>query len=251
MQHLQKYEKENNHRMNNMNFTRDKHNRNVVFFFKSKVGEFEFFLHSVIECCDLSMHRFQNKQQSNEQTENKIIYAFSAFTNTVQTLKDAGSVFLKQKITWNDISKLRHGKFIWLSRNAATHDGHPVISAWADGRYYVPNIIYRFSPTGELIQIPAPIEDVAQLCLEFAQDFTAFLETRLNTLGVIDTTPNIKEIQQALLHSSVVPAFVSQVFNENILEIENLLSQMKINQIENIIFSLRSIANYCKARLDH
>jgi hypothetical protein len=236
--------------MGDISLTRNQHNRHVATFFKSKVGEFEFFLHSVIECCDLSMHRFQNKQHSNEKTEKRIIYAFSAFTNTVQTLKDAGSTFLKPKITWSDISKLRHGKFIWLSRNAATHDGNPVISAWVDGRYYVPNDIYRLDFDGRLIKIPAPSEDVIQFCLEFAQDFSDFLAAHLSSSNTIEgTNLDIKEVQK-FLHSSVVPDFVRHLFSEHIVEIENALDQVQMNPIADAVASLRAIVKYCEDRLD-
>lgn len=121
-----------------MRLTQDQHRLWVSSFFKSKVKEFDFFLRSVVECCDQSMDRFHKGQQGNEQTESRIVYTFSAFSNTVQSLKDSGSTFLKPKIVWSDIEGLRHGTFIWLSRNAATHDGNPVISGWADGRYFVP-----------------------------------------------------------------------------------------------------------------
>ncbi len=148
-----------------MRLTQDQHRLWVSSFFKSKVKEFNFFLRSVVECCDQSMDRFHKGQQSNEQTESRIVYTFSAFSNTVQSLKDSGSTFLKPKIVWSDIEGLRHGTFIWLSRNAATHDGNPVISGWADGRYFVPKDIHRFDSSGKLIEIPAPTVDVPNFVL--------------------------------------------------------------------------------------
>jgi hypothetical protein len=232
-----------------MSLTQDQHRRWVSSFFNSKVKEFDFYLRSVIECCDQSMHRFRSGQQSNMQTENKVVYAFSAFSNTVQTLKDAGSTFLNPKITWKDIEGLRHGKFIWLSRNAATHDGNPVISAWSDGRYFVPNDIQRFGPAGDLIEIPAPTTDAAQFCLEFAQDFSNFLATRLSSLGPVEgAKPNIAEIQK-FLHSPVVPGFVRQLFDEHKAQIESALAQAKIDPIGDTVASLRAIATFCDARL--
>lgn len=232
-----------------MSLTQDQHRRWVSSFFKSKVKEFDFFLRSVVECCDQSMHRFRGEQQSDEQTENRIVYAFSAFSNTVQTLKDAGSTFLRPKITWTDIEGLRHGKFIWLSRNAATHDGNPVISAWTDGRYFVPNDIHRFGPAGDLIEIPAPTVDVSQFCLEFAQDFSAFLAMRLSSLGPVEgPKPNIAEIEQ-FRHSPVVPALARQLFDEQKAEIERALAQVKIDPVGDSVASLLAIATFCEARL--
>ncbi|WP_431080464.1 hypothetical protein [Pseudomonas thivervalensis] len=232
-----------------MSLTQVQHRRWVSSFFKSKIGEFDFCLRSVVECCDQSMHRFHNGQQGNESTENRIVYAFSAFSNTVQTLKDAGSTFLKPKITWRDIENLRHGKFMWLSRNAATHDGNPVISAWSDGRYYVPNDIHRFGSNGELIKIPAPAVDVAQFCLEFASDFSVFLEARLNSLGPIDGAAlNIAEIQH-FLRSPVVPDFARQLFEERKAEIESAIARVKLDPIGDAVVSLLAITKFCEARL--
>jgi len=232
-----------------MSLTQDQHRRWVSSYFKSKVKEFDFCLRSVVECCDQSMHRFRNGQQSDEETENRIVYAFSAFSNTVQTLKDAGSIFLTPKITWSDIEVLRHGKFIWLSRNAATHDGNPVISALVDGRYFVPNDIHRFGLSGDLIKIPAPNVDAAKFCLEFAQDFSAFLATRLSSLSPVEgTKPNIAEIQQ-FQHSPVVPAFVRELFDEQKAEIERALTQMKMDPVGDTVASLLAIGTFCKARL--
>ncbi|MFC5427550.1 hypothetical protein ACFPTO_01805 [Paraburkholderia denitrificans] len=233
-----------------MSLTQDQHRRWVSSFFNSKVKEFDFCLRSVIECCDQSMHRFRGGQQGNEQTESKIVYAFSAFSNTVQTLKDAGSTFLNPKITWRDIEVLRHGKFIWLSRNAATHDGNPVISAWSDGRYFVPNDIHRFGPAGDLIEIPAPTVDAGQFCLEFAQDFSAFLATRLSSLRPVEgPKPNIAEIQQ-FLHSPVVPDFVRQLFDKQKVEIERVLAQVKTDPVGDAVASLRAITTFREARLN-
>lgn len=233
-----------------MSLTQDQHRLWVSGYFKSKVKEFDFCLRSVVGCCDQSMLRFRNGQQSDEETESRIVYAFSAFSNTVQTLKDAGSTFLQPKVTWSDIEALRHGKFMWLSRNAATHDGNPVISAWADGRYFVPNDIHRFGgPSGELIEIPAPTVDASQFCLEFAQDFSDFLATRLRALGSVEgPKPNIDQIQQ-FLGSPVVPDFVRQLFAEHKSDIEHALKQVKLDPIGEAITLLDGITTFCKTRL--
>ncbi|WP_157140518.1 hypothetical protein [Achromobacter xylosoxidans] len=234
-----------------MNITPDQHRRWVSSFFKEKVGEFDFFLRSIIECCDQSMRRFRNGEQSDVEKERRIVYSFSAFTNAIQTLKDAGSTFLSPKITWSDIKDLRHGNFMWLSRNAATHDGHPVISAWADGLYYVPNDIERFDSKGELVRIPAPTADVSQFCLEFAKDFCECLSTRLVSLGSAPKAPpNLAEIQHFFLSSSVVPDFARELFRQNQDLIESAISQIKYDPVSDAVESLLSISRFCESRLN-
>ncbi len=232
-----------------MRLTQDQYRLWVSSFFKSKVKEFNFFLRSVVECCDQSMDRFHKGQQGNEQTESRIVYTFSAFSNTVQSLKDSGSTFLKPKIVWSDIEGLRHGTFIWLSRNAATHDGNPVISGWADGRYFVPKDIHRFDSSGKLIEIPAPTVDVAQFCLEFAKDFSNFLLLRLSSLGPIEVPrTSIEDIEKSL-DSVMVPAFARQIFTAHKSQIERALMLVKSDPIGDAISLLRETVTYCETRL--
>lgn len=164
-------------------------------------------------------------------------------------LKTPGSTFLKPKIVWSDIEGLRHGTFIWLSRNAATHDGNPVISGWADGRYFVPKDIHRFDSSDKLIEIPAPTVDVAQFCLEFAKDFSNFLLLRLSSLGPIEVPrTSIEDIEKSL-DSVMVPAFARQIFTAHKSQIERALMLVKSDPIGDAISLLRETVTYCETRL--
>lgn len=232
-----------------MYLTQDLHRHWVINFFKSKVGEFEFFLHSTIECCDQAMMRFLFAKQSNIHTENQVVYAFSAFSNTIQTLKDAGSTFLTERIVWSEIEELRHGKFMQLGRNAATHDGNPIVSACVEGRYYVPNEIHRFSAKGELIKIPVPTIHVAQFCLEFAQDFCFFLIKKLEALTPVDGARLVKEDIDHFLRSTIAPDFVRQLVIEHRAEIERTLAQAPHDPVEDSITLLMEIGKFCGERL--
>lgn len=234
-----------------MNITQDQHRRWVSCFFNEKVGEFEFYLREIIACCDQSMYRFRNAEQSDNHTEKRIVYAFSAFTNVIQTLKDTSSKFLTPKISWSDIKDLRHGSFMRLSRNAATHDGHPVINARSDGRYYVPNDIQRFDSKGGLIKIPAPTVDVSQFCLEFSIDFCECLAGRLTSFGPAPGSPaNLAEIQHFFLTSHVVPDFARELFQQNQGLIEKAISQIKYDPVSDAVASLLSVSEFCEARLN-
>lgn len=232
-----------------MSLTPSQHRLWVSSFFKTKVKEFDYFLRSVVECCDQSMDRFRKRQQGDEQTENKIVYAFSAFSNTVQSLKDAGSTFLEPKIAWSDIEGLRHGKFIRHSRNAATHDGNPVISGWADGRYFVPKDIHRFDTSNKLIEIPAPNVDAAQFCLEFAKDFSNFLVLRLSSIGPIEVPRTSYEDIEKSFESAMVPDFARELIRAQKSEIQRVLTLIKSDPISDAIGLLRATVTYCDTRL--
>lgn len=220
-------------------------------FFGSKVKEFDFYLREIIRCCDQSMIRFKSAQQGTAQSENRIVFAFSAFSNSIQSLKDNASAFLPSKITWGDIAALRHGNFISLSRNAATHDGHPVITAWADGYYFVPADIHRIDQRGELIRIEAPTEDVGRFCLEFSRDFSELLTNRVRAMGPTSGRfiLGIEEIEQGL-QSRMVPDFVRQLFHEKRAEIHGAINAAEIDPARDVIALLARIMEFCDQRLD-
>lgn len=232
-----------------MSITKNDHRKWCLNFFKSKVKEFDFYLREVIECCDQSMLRFKTSRPSTDHDENKIVFAFSAFTNTIQALKDSGSIFLPAKISWGDIAGLRHGEFMGLSRNAATHDGHPIITAWADGHYFVPLDIHRFDSRGDLIKIVAPTEDVSRFCLEFSRDFGDFLANRVHALGPMESVGfSIDELEHCL-QSSFVPDFARQLFRDRRSEIEKAIAEVKFDPVEGCLSMLRQVIEFCDERL--
>lgn len=236
-------------RIAGMSITQNDQHKWFLNFFKSKIKEFNFYLREVVECCDQSMLRFKTAKQSTEHIENKIVFAFSAFANTIQTLKDSGSNFLPTKITWSDIAGLRHGKFMGLSRNAATHDGHPIVTAWADGHYFVPADIHRTDSRGELIKIEAPTEDVSQFCLEFSRDFGDFLATRVRALGPMeDAGFNIDDLEQGF-NSRFVPEFARQLFRDRRADIEKAIAEVKSDPAEDCLSILMQVIEFCDERL--
>ena len=151
-----------------MAFTKETHHEWVLNFFKSKVREWGFHLDWLTKCCDRSMSQFLHRQVQSDDDFSHVVYAFSSFSNAIQTLKDAGSALFDEGLPWSDIDQLRHGKFIHLSRNAATHDGNPIISAWADGKFFVPNEIRRLNQKGQEVEILAPTVDARRPRLDEA-----------------------------------------------------------------------------------
>ena len=235
-----------------MNITQDQRRKWNFNFFKSKIKEFDFYLREVVECCDQSMLRFKAAQQGEEQAGNKIVFAYSAFVNTIQALKDGGSTFLDTEITWGDIADMRHGKFMGLSRNAATHDGHPIITAWADGYYFVPADIHRLGSRGDLIKIEAPTEDVGQFCLEFSRDFSDFISSRIQVLGSTEFGGfifNIDELEQGF-NSDLVPEFARQLFHDKKIEIEKYLGTLKNDPGKDALVILSKIIDFCDDNIE-
>lgn len=232
-----------------MSITQEQQRQWSLNFFKSKIEEFYFYLRKVVECCDQSMLRFKTAQQGTKQTENKIVFAFSAFANTIQTLKDCGSNFLPTKITWSDIAGMRHGEFIWLSRNAATHDGHPIVTAWADGHYFIPADIHRLGSRGELIKIEAPTVDVSQLCLEFSRDFSDFFAARIQALVPAEGGGfSIDELEKGF-QSPLIPEFARRLFENQKSVIAKVIVGMKTDQGKDALGALVQVIEFCDERL--
>lgn len=233
-----------------MAFTKETHHQWVLNFLKSKVREWGFHLDWLTKCCDRSMSQFLHQQVQSDDDFSQVVYAFSSFSNAIQTLKDAGSALFDEGLPWSDIDQLRHGKFIHLSRNAATHDGNPIISAWADGKFFVPNEIRRLNQKGQEVEILAPTVDARRFCLEFSQDFSDLL---LSRLALLEDKPgpkfDIVELERGL-KSHIVSEEARQIFKAQRAEIERAISSVTNKPAQDAIASLRVIQDYCAVRLE-
>lgn len=219
----------------------------VANYFCSKVREYQHYLEQVVGHCDSSLARFGRHLPPEDNEGRLLTYAYGSLNNMVQTLKDGGSVFLPTAIGWGDIKKLRHGEFFYLSRNASTHDGNPIINGWADGKYYVAQDIERFDGYGKFIKIQRPVEDVRTFTLEFSLDFYDLLEARLTLLGDQHelTQPVIgpSEIEQ-IMSSTLIPEDVKSLFADQIDEIKEKVGQIKADPVANALEQIRKGADY-------
>ncbi|WP_321876612.1 hypothetical protein [Paraburkholderia bannensis] len=229
--------------------TVEQNRRWLANFFKAKVAEYSYHLKQIIDGCDESLQIFKNQQPQPEGLGRRVIYAFGSLSNALQTLKDSSETFLSPNITWGDVRKLRHGSFFYLSRNAATHDGNPVISAWVDGKFHVPQDIKRFHD-GKVISIPAPSEDAKTFCLEFSADLSEFLIGRLESIDVAmrDLGPMYDASEIALMmQSQIVPEFAKKLVNAQLDNIRAMLANVRVDPIGGALDELRKLANYCQS----
>lgn len=221
----------------------------VANYFYSKVCEYQHYLEQVVGHCDSSFERFGRQLPPGDNEGRLLTYAYGSLNNMVQTLKDSGSVFLPTAISWGDIKKLRHGEFFYLSRNAATHDGNPIINAWVDGRYYVASDIERFDGYGKFVKIQRPVEDVRTFTLEFSLNFYDLLAARLTLLGDDHqlTLPLIgaSEIEQ-IMGSQLIPEDVKSLFSGQIDEIKQKVEQIKHDPVEKTLEKIRAGIDYIR-----
>ena len=228
------------------------HLARIANFFGYKLDELRFHLETIIDHCEESLACFQAGQPKVEGKDRRLVYGFSSFTNTIQTLKDAGGMLAPDALPWSKIKALRHGGFMKDVRNAITHDGNPVISAWADGRYFVPNKIVRFEYE-KVVVIDPPAVDVRQFCLEFTADFARLLSQILKdipdderlSMSIFD----INEIDVVLRDSAFMPEFAKKILAEQRDEIQKYLQETRVPHIEEAIKKADDLAVLCSAKL--
>ncbi len=232
----------------------DRHRRWVATFLQGKIKELHYHLNSIVTACDKSLLLFSNRNfpipNDNEQT---VVFGFSAFSNVVQTLKDAVNTIVDDKLPWSRIEKIRHGSFMKNVRNAATHDGNPVISAWRDGRYFVPRKIVRLDQKGKIIEIPSPSTDVRTICLEFSIDYCRLLKEMLSTAqedpNFKRPSMNIDDLEDELNASDFTPQFVKDFFAANKVKISEEIAGADHDPIKLAINSLDKTICFCEGAL--
>lgn len=226
----------------------ERHRLYVANFFSGKVKELRFQLATIVAGCDESLGLIGSGSAVPDTTCQAVIYGFSAFSNTIQILKDAVKTVTKEPLAWSEIERLRHGAFMKNARNAATHDGNPVITGWADGRYFIPAKITRIA-YDQIVEIPAPTEDVRTICLDFTIDFCHLLRDVLSVSENVGQLKgvglNIEDLEAAFANSTVIPAFAQEIFAQQRGEIEAALKQVKRDPIAKAILELNEVIQYC------
>jgi hypothetical protein len=235
-----------------MPITQEEHRGAVANYLAGKVREFAFQLHVVVDASDSSLASYRTGDPG--PGDGPVIYGFSAFGNAMQSLKDALKTIGGEPITWSQVAQLSDGDFLAKSRNAMTHDGNPVINAWADGRYFVANDISRFGSNGEPIEIVRPQTDVRTLCLTFAAEFCAMLSARLRPLvghyEIGGAGFDSGEVEAAIHTSDLIPAEVKALFAAKSEEIREAIAQAPpFDPVVKAIEELEKLSGYCSSAL--
>lgn len=231
----------------------ERHRRWVSHFISGKVKEMRYHLSLIVAACDHSLRLFSGGQEVPAENSQAVVFGFSAFANTVQTLKDAAQIVTRERLAWSKLEQMRHGAFLRHARNAATHDGNPVISAWVDGRYFVPARIVRLDVSGRVVEVPAPKEDVRTVCLEFTRDFCGLLRETFTTAtglpALAGASFDMAAFEEAIAESSVVPEFAKQLFAGTRDEIARSLATSKNDPVADAINELDEAVRFCEALL--
>jgi hypothetical protein len=229
------------------------HLARIANFYSTKLRELRYFLRIIVDNCDESLRRANTLEANTDPTAGPVTFSFSAFTNTIQTLKDMTNTLKPGALSWKKIEELRHGRFMYLVRNAMTHDGNPVIFAWADGHYFVPSKIVRADDKGNVKVIHPPTEDLRKFCLEFSFDYLNLLTETLQEIPDSEKLSmsifDIDELDEFYENNEVVPEFAIKMFIEQRAEIEEVLKSQRVPRIENAAKLAQEIASYCDEKL--
>ncbi|MGB5778156.1 MAG: hypothetical protein WBH10_03660 [Allopontixanthobacter sediminis] len=230
-----------------------RHKRWVANHFKGKVKELDYQLMTLVDACDHSLALFTASAETAAGNGAAVTYSFSALANVVQTMKDAVKTVTGHQLNWSDINALRHGAFLHAARNAITHDGNPVVSAWADGRYYVPAKIIRIGRQGEIITIDPPLDDIRTVCLAFASDFCGLVSNALTgVVGEPDLAGSIFDIadlDEFFAESLIIPDSVKAIFASNRDQVVAEMESTIHDPTSDTITMLAELALRCEARL--
>jgi hypothetical protein len=226
-----------------------RHRKWVASAFGDKVQELHFFLEMLVDACDRSLEHFLRGEQIPETNRRTVVFAFSAFANAVLSLKDgAETIVARPGSLSRPIRQLEHGDFMLDARNAATHDGHPIVSAWANGRYFVSATIVRLAH-GKLVEIPAPTEDLRTVCLQFTAGLCQLLRTVLADSGAATDLEGplatVDEVDEALAQSPLIPAFVRQLAERNRDHLDAILRAQTHDPVAGAIAALDAVSVAC------
>ncbi len=198
-----------------------KHRGAVANYLAGKVREFGYQLGVVVDACDAASAAIEAGRNCDNGAI--VAYGFSALTNTMQSLKDGVKTNGGAPLTWPMIAQLPHGDFMGKARNAATHDGNPIVNCWVDGHYYIAMDIARLDMRGDPVEIIRPKEDVRTTCLQFAGGFASLLSNTLRPMlgqySIGGSPFDLTEFETIISGSDVIPADVKQMVASRIGDI--------------------------------
>lgn len=228
-----------------------KRRRLIATHLKGKIRELHFYLKAVVAGCDASRAELHGPHQREQ--EDAVAFGFSALANAVQSIKDTLGAILDVPFAWSKVEAARHGKFVHHIRNAMTHDGHPVVTGWVDGRFFVPGVILRLDQRGHLVTIEPPAVDVRSMCLEFTVDFCHVVRAELVEIQEDPTLQgapfDADEAIDAILNFSHLPDYAKELITASRDVLQKHIESERFNPVADAIGVVDQLIEYCEAQL--
>lgn len=211
---------------------------------KGKVSELGFFLEKIIEITKvIEQRQLKHEFPLNDELD-QLNFFFSAYLNTIQSLKDAFQVAAGTKLTWQKILPT-YSDFVIYCRNATTHDGCHLINAGKEGKCYIVGPLRRIDNKQKVITFDPPGEDVFSLCCnltdEILQSLTDFLKSEGFNIPV-STEDDFNEDIRTSLMSNFVPNEIKNLIESNVDAIEASLKGLKVDTVHQTTIEIDRVA---------
>lgn len=184
---------------------------------KGKIGEHGFFLQQIADITKI-IEQKHTKQDYPLNTElDRLNYFFSAYLNTIQSLKDSCQTAMEVDFSWRTLSPT-YGDFIFYCRNAATHDGYHLINAGKGIKSYITGPLRRIDGRGNVIEFDPPKEEVLTLCWNLSTEALASIGDLLKQEGgkiPVAEEADFRKAIEASLVSDFIPDAIKQMLQAN------------------------------------
>lgn len=184
---------------------------------KGKVEEHGFFLRQIVDTIMVIEKRLETQDYPINAELNRLNYFFSAYLNTIQSLKDACQTALGVNVSWRSLSP-SYGDFIYYCRNSATHDGYHLINCGSGIKNYIAGPLRRIDNRGKVIEFNPPREDVLSLCLNVSAEVLVGIRSLLQREGCnipIAEEDDLRHGMEALLMSDFIPDEIKRIAQTN------------------------------------
>src|SRR5258708_4399232 len=210
---------------------------------QGKIHEHGFFLSQIIAMSRAIEQRHIRQDYPINSEVDKLNYFFSAYLNTVQSLKDASQTAARSDLSWLELSPT-YGRFLRYSRNAITHDGSQLINGSQGTKNFIVGPLCRIDDRRAVIAFDPPNEDVLTLCSSLSKEVLTSLRVFLTRERGNIPTPNAEDFKKSLaasLESSFPPEFVKQMTRANREHIEVSMEGTTIDVVGRALDAITSV----------
>ena len=219
---------------------------------KDKFREHGFFLEEIIKTAKIIEAKCLRQDFPLNAEVDRLNYFYSAYMNTIQSLKDACQTATGAKISWIELSPA-YGKFVRNSRNATTHDGKHLINAMKGTKNYIVGPLRRIDNLGQVVEFDPPKEDVLTFCCNLTEELLtnleSFLKRERSNIPILENL-DPESLGQAILESDFIPKEIKKMVKANRASIEDSLKGIKIDyaqQALDVIASVKEIVAQARA----
>jgi hypothetical protein len=213
---------------------------------KGKVSEHGFFLQRILEVTNIIVQKHVKQDYPLNTELDQLNYFFSAYLNTIQSLKDACQTTMKVDFPWGDLSPT-YGDFISYCRNAATHDGYHLVNAGKGIKNYITGPLRRMNAHGKVIEFNSPKEDILTLCLNISAEVLASIGDLLKREGwkiPIAEESDFIQANEASLKSDFIPDEIKKIIQTNKASIEASFKGVKIEVVPQTLDAIASVEKF-------